>query len=581
LQTSLKTKAGPDQQPRDVVESAEDRRRAGERIARRLSRAGELRASPVTLRRAVLVARCADPSNVWATRDVLGKDGRSFDPFGTLWACSCRMCPFCLKQMQGRAQRRLVEKRDAFWRAHKPERGKFERFVTLTGPTLQGVSQQDTDRIYNRAFRLLSGRAFWEKRVDAGAKHVEFTVNERGYHTHIHLMIYGRFMERDAKQEAKSKAWRAERVAEQEARRRAGKLSVVKEDLMPLGNLQDEWTSCLSEAASESSKNVARAAREIEWSVPYHETLNYDQLFMAHVLGSYCLLETKNEVRPLVIAEKDGVYSRFPMIGGKGIEVQPTPAAKANVHVCFVREKGRPSDNEISLHSAVKELTKYITKSSSWSEVSDEQLVEIAEVRRWPRCFELLKGWRKKPETKEQKAAREAEEAQRAADESAMRAKAVATINAGETWELFCQRVQSEGYSPDSYVIAWDILNATGTLYVATSGDIASLDTGSISPAEESAGDGSPPEPMRSRARLPSLMALGDVLSADEWLKTVALRVVSARRVRRGMLARWQPNHIFDVLDGTLFRGVLVRKAEVHERIDRFSDYQPRVRRCA
>jgi len=81
----------------------------------------------------------------------------------------------------------------------------------------------------------LMDRLFWTSRVDAGAKHVEFTTSARGYHTHVHFLLYGRYIERDSSEEEKSREWRKRRVE----RLAAQQLRIVKDDLPPLGNLQD------------------------------------------------------------------------------------------------------------------------------------------------------------------------------------------------------------------------------------------------------------------------------------------------------------------------------------------------------
>ncbi len=44
----------------------------------------------------------------------------------------------------------------------------------------------------------------------------------------------------------------------------------------------------------------------------------------------------------------------------------------------------------ISHEAALQEVCKYVTKSESWLSVPDSQLVSIAEVKRWPRMFELI-----------------------------------------------------------------------------------------------------------------------------------------------------------------------------------------------
>ncbi|MBC8032279.1 MAG: hypothetical protein H7Z16_19505 [Pyrinomonadaceae bacterium] len=411
------------------------------------------------------------------------------------------MCSHCLRQLSRKAQHRLEGVRNEFWKLTLREAGKFERFVTLTGPTLQGVSLETSNEIYNRAFALLADGAFWSSRVEAGAKHVEFTINPRGYHTHIHLLIYGRYLERDAEQEARSRQWRIERAAKHETHG----LRIVTA-LPPLGNLQDEWTRCITQA-------VREFGREIEWDAT---------------------------------AELEGWYSRFPLRAGEVFEVQPTAAAKANIDVRMVREKGRPSDKEIGLSSAVKELTKYITKAGSWSEVSDEQLVEIAEVRRWPRCFELLGDWRRKkrePVTE-------------------LPAQVVLRIGLGETWEGFCRRVARDNGHPDSYVLAWDQIAAwdtrsdAGTLYAAQGGDNASLDTDSVFRSASEPSESPPPGKIFIRPRAPSLMELGERMEFDEWLKIVSIRLAVGRRARARLLVRQYPGVPFWCLDGSEFGAI-------------------------
>jgi hypothetical protein len=421
------------------------------------------------------------------------------------------MCSHCIKLLQRKAQRRLVAARDAFWKSHQREAGKFERFVTLTGPTLQGVCLEDSNKIYNRAFELLADSSFWSNRVTAGAKHVEFTVNSRGYHTHIHVLVYGSYLERDAVEEEKSRAWRAERAAKHAAHG----MRIVNA-LPALGNLQDAWTKSITQAVHEFG-------REIEWSDS---------------------------------AQHQAWYSRFPLQSGEIVEVQPTTAAKANVDVRMVREKGRASDGEIGLPSVVKELTKYITKASSWSEVPAEQLVAIAEVKRWPRCFELLGEWRR---TKTQKSEIEP-------------VRVILRIGLGETWEEFCRRVERENGHPDSLGLAWDQLIAwemrsdAGTLYAAQGGDNASLDTDFVSRSASELSESPPSRKMFIRPRAPSLMELGERLNFGEWLKIVSIRLADGRRARARLLAKKYPDTRFRCLDGSEF-GAIVRVASYDDSI--------------
>ncbi len=543
-------------QKKDVQVKAQEQRARAVALAKRLALAAEACGSRRALNRAYLIGRCSDAENVWVARGLEDKEGREFDAFGVKSSCSSLMCSHCLKNQQKRAQHRLVEARDRFWRTHKREFGKLERFVTLTAPTLQGFSEYQGEKVFNRAFVLLNDRAFWSERVEAGAKHLEFTVNERGYHPHIHVMFYGSFMERDADREAATVEWRKKRDKENAANLRAGRLGKVADNVKrpTLGNLQDEWMECVTQAAREFG-------RWIEWGANFDASLN------DHVLGAYSLLETRERVIPDV---KEGWYSQWPLIDGKVVEVQPTHARKPVIDIRVVREKGKPDASEIGIADAVKELTKYITKASSWDAVPDSHLVEIAEVKRWPRRFELLKGWRKQPETKEQKAKREVDEAKRAADEAAKRAGTILHINAGETYEAFCLRVESGGYSPNSYVIAWDNLNSSHMLYHATRSVNAFLDTDFISWSDLDEEVRPPPEKPADRTRQPSLMALGDVMEFTEWKKLVSVRLIEARRSRQRLLAEKYPTAQFDCLDGSTFYGTDIQdEREGKKRIER------------
>lgn len=48
-----------------------------------------------------------------------------------------------------------------------------------------------------------------------------------------------------------------------------------------------------------------------------------------------------------------------------------------------------------SLKKALHEVTKYITKAASWSEIPQDQLLEILRLKRWPRVFEMFGEFRK------------------------------------------------------------------------------------------------------------------------------------------------------------------------------------------
>jgi hypothetical protein len=408
----------------------------------------------------------------------------------------------------------------------------------MGAPIIEGVDEDTSEGIYNRAFALLSDRPFFAARLDAGAKHIEFTVNPRGFHTHIHLLIYGKFIERDAKKEEESRQWRAAK----EAKAKAKGWKLAKDGWPPLGNLQDTWKSCISQAAQ-------------EWGYAFDWRANYDESLQAFVLGSYSLLETHERINPNV---KAGCYMRFPQ-DAAALIYQPTPAGNVGVDVRVVREKGQPSTGEIGLSKAVRELTKYITKASSWSDVSDDQLVRIAEVRRWPRRFELLGAWRKTETDEEKQRRKDAEEIERT-----KASRKIVHIKSGEKWIDFTERLEREGGHPDSYVLAWDRLTAASKAQESDDEDekarvlrlIASLDTDFLSRSESGRDGRPPPGETPKRQRQKSLMALSDEMPFDEWLKIASIRIAGVRQTRTGLLARQFASERFVCLDGSRFEGV-------------------------
>jgi plasmid rolling circle replication initiator protein Rep len=69
----------------------------------------------------------------------------------------------------------------------------------------------------------------------------------------------------------------------------------------------------------------------------------------------------------------------------------PFGVGKLNVHMRLVVPtvtKGQEK-NQISYERAIAETCKYLTKSTTWAEIPAEQLIEIAEIERWDRMFEV------------------------------------------------------------------------------------------------------------------------------------------------------------------------------------------------
>ncbi len=155
--------------------------------------------------------RCADLSNVWHGDGLHNSDGDVYEGVGVLWACNERLCPSCLasRSRKSRARARAAIMRPAM------RAGYLWRFVTLTMPTLPGVSLPVAMDVIARSWRLFSGKRsasykWWSESVSAGVKGVEFTLGDSkrlqregrewsletdGYHVHVHLLVLSRWIE--------------------------------------------------------------------------------------------------------------------------------------------------------------------------------------------------------------------------------------------------------------------------------------------------------------------------------------------------------------------------------------------------
>jgi hypothetical protein len=89
--------------------------------------------------------------------------------------------------------------------------------------------------------------------------------------------------------------------------------------------------------------------------------------------------------------------------------------------VCHIRlvtdRKARGKTSIINIDSAIAEVAKYITKAESFLSIPEDQLIEVASVRRWARMFEVLGDCRNKSKAEDDDRGREpAEDAKRYLD---------------------------------------------------------------------------------------------------------------------------------------------------------------------
>jgi hypothetical protein len=193
-----------------VVATAWYRSTRGLQIAARIdAAAGETRTRALAVADKLRI--CGSPENVWHGEDLHNGDGELYEGLGTLWACNERLCPSCLasRSRRAKASARAAIQRPAM------RSGYLWRFVTLTMPTLPGVSLPVALSVIARTWRLFSGKRsasyeWWRDLVDAGIKGIEFTLGDAkrlqregrewtpeldGYHVHIHLLVLSRWIE--------------------------------------------------------------------------------------------------------------------------------------------------------------------------------------------------------------------------------------------------------------------------------------------------------------------------------------------------------------------------------------------------
>ncbi len=228
-----------------------------------------------------------------------------------------------------------------------------------------------------------------------------------------------------------------------------------------------------------------------------------------HTHAHLLVLSMFLEVRRLRAEWSESLITALEKFGVADLVLTPdgrfnTPSGHAVVDVrLVVNRKVKGQKGLISFEGAIQEATKYVTKSNSWESIPDAQLVEVAEVKRWPRMFELLGDARESRQSAEQKRAA----AKSVADRSGAR--------------------EPEGS--------------------------ASVHTHLITPALPQRKRRSPPGREGERGRAPTLRELLEVLPFDEWLRVLDFRVLRTQRYRRVMLARCFPFATFTILDGVRF----------------------------
>jgi hypothetical protein len=480
LQPNFETSAAAEEivyRERDVLGIARKRIGNTREAARRLRAAAMACGNEAAIREAFLIEKCADNENIWVGQylDLQNEKGETecIDALGTLCACGSRFCESCSADLRRRSRRRAR----AGLKCAPPEKFEERRFVTLTPPTPQGASQEEAASFINGCFRRLQKKAFWSSRVRGCIKGVEvpWGAGGLGFHPHIHAIVVGQWIERDAASENKSIAWRAA----QEEKYGAWGLRLV-ETLPPVGNLQAVWNECLlAEIKSRRWRLVTndRKAKRIP----------------ALIAAGAVVLDWR-EVHKL----------------GSGLQVD----------IRKVKATGKQDAESISYQDAISEVLKYVCKAEDWFKVPDSELVKSATVKRWPRMFELCGAC--KPST--QKGTGNVETEPSAYLDTPCLSAAEISLATGSVRE-------NEKGEPETFIegAGWVAAEAAPLVSIMYSEEeYLPLLPPPLAPA---------PVPV-VLPRAESLRRLGEIMEFNEWCLLVETRWAERRFIRRRLLSR-------------------------------------------
>jgi len=102
--------------------------------------------------------------------------------------CGDRFCPVCSGPRRARFKHRI----ESIVKLTKSKPGFRWRFITLTIPNSRDVAKA-LDTIYS-SFRKLRSRQFWKSAVDGGICGAEVTSSATGFHVHLHILAFSRFI---------------------------------------------------------------------------------------------------------------------------------------------------------------------------------------------------------------------------------------------------------------------------------------------------------------------------------------------------------------------------------------------------
>lgn len=140
---------------------------------------------------AARIQHCNHDSNYYRADEYLLEDtGELIAAEGKLWKCGSKLCPSCVAA-ESRRNRKKLQKAIERQRLLVGER---YRFITLTIPNPELSLLQTRDLIW-KAWRKFSRCKWFKSRIAGYCKSEEFTVTDRGFHYHIHVLARAKYID--------------------------------------------------------------------------------------------------------------------------------------------------------------------------------------------------------------------------------------------------------------------------------------------------------------------------------------------------------------------------------------------------
>lgn len=302
----------------------------GKKIAKRLFKLALDNNLIMGLGVAILLRSCIEDENVWMGEDLHNEDGELFNGKGTLCGCGRRLCPFCAADLRRKSRRRTRRAVREVMRNRAAIEAAMRAKLEKIAKKCNRKKKKEIDKRLARKILDLRWRFVTLTAPKVPGIPVEKIIEV--YNQAFGLMRKRNFFE----------SWVAGGIkgVEFTVEHGAGIIGIdtsspyhvhihlmIYSEWLPWDELQDEWTYCITEA-------WRRAGHKLEINTPSGKVMTRISLIV-----------------PKVKKGQQGV---------------------------------------ISEEAAIQEVIKYVTKPDSWLKMPDKQLLECAQIKKWPRMFELF-----------------------------------------------------------------------------------------------------------------------------------------------------------------------------------------------